>query len=324
MLSIYRETSGPFQQSTAPEVPGEVIWIDLLNPTEDETAFVESRTGLHVPSAEALSEIEATSRLQLERGVFYLSTPVVAGSQTTEPMLSPAGFILSQRLLVTVRFAPLSTFDAVAALIRADEELCSSIGVFTALMEAIVDRGADVLEHLGTELDQLSRSVFRGDSTNVRHPARSNEALRITLSQVGNIGDRLSLVRDTLLGIGRTTHFVSDVGQAWIAPEFQVRLGAVAKDVVSLNDFETQLSNKVQFLLDAVLGFITITQNDIFKVLTIVSVVGIPPTLVAGIYGMNFKTMPELSWTWGYPFGLAMIALSVIVPLIWFKVRGWF
>src|SRR5215207_5559633 len=105
-------------------MPGEVIWIDLLNPTEGETAFVESRTGLRVPSAEALSEVEATSRLQLERGVLYLSTPVVAGSQSQEPMLSSAGFILSQRLLVTVRFAPLSTFDAAAALIRADEELC--------------------------------------------------------------------------------------------------------------------------------------------------------------------------------------------------------
>jgi magnesium transporter len=106
--------------------------------------------------------------------------------------------------------------------------------------------------------------------------------------------------------------------------EFANRLEAVGKDVASLNAFQAHLSNKVQFLLDAVLGFITVAQNDLFKILTIVSVVGIPPTVVAGIYGMNFKFMPELSWTWGYPFGLAMIALSTIVPLIWFKWRGWF
>lgn len=324
MLSIYRETSGPLRQSTAPELPGEVIWMDLLNPTADEIAFVEQRAGIRVPTAEALSEVEASSRLQVERGVLYLSAPIVAGSQAENPVLSPAGFILSPRLLVTVRFTPLSTFDTVAERIRVEEELCNSVGVFTALMEAIVDRGADVLEHLGAELDRLSRSVFRGDPNQMRHPARSNEALRLTLSHVGDIGDRLSLARDTLLGIGRITHFASDIGQAWIAPEFQARLGAVAKDVVSLNDFETQLANKVQLLLDAVLGFITIAQNDLFKVLTIVSVVGIPPTLVAGIYGMNFKNMPELNWAWGYPFGLALIALSAILPLVWFKVRGWF
>jgi magnesium transporter len=76
-------------------------------------------------------------------------------------------------------------------------------------------------------------------------------------------------------------------------------------------------------MLDAVLGFITIEQNDLFKVLTIVSVVGIPPTLVASMYGMNFKDMPELDWVWGYPYGLAVIVLSAILPLLWFKLRGW-
>jgi len=97
----------------------------------------------------------------------------------------------------------------------------------------------------------------------------------------------------------------------------------VAKDIASLNDYEDHLSNKVQFLLDAILGFITIAQNDLFKILTIVSVVGIPPTLVAGIYGMNFKYMPELNWVEGYPFALAAIVLSAVLPLLWFKWRGW-
>src|SRR6267154_3055254 len=89
--------------------------------------------------------------------------------------------------------------------------------------------------------------------------------------------------------------------------EFEGRLAAVSKDIVSLNDYEAHLSNKVQFLLDAVLGFISIEQNDLFKVLTIVSVVGIPPTIVVGIYGMNFKFMPELNWAWGYPIALAIV-----------------
>jgi len=79
----------------------------------------------------------------------------------------------------------------------------------------------------------------------------------------------------------------------------------------------------VQFLLDAILGFINTEQNEIFKVLTIASVVGIPPTFIASMYGMNFRNMPELSWTWGYEYGLALIAISTILPIIWFKLRGW-
>jgi magnesium transporter len=117
---------------------------------------------------------------------------------------------------------------------------------------------------------------------------------------------------------------VLSLGEDWIVPEFKARLEAITKDIISLNDYEAHLSSKVQFLLDAILGFITIQQNDLFKVLTIVSVVGIPPTLVAGIYGMNFKYMPELNWVGGYPFGLAVIVLSGLIPLVWFKWRGWF
>jgi magnesium transporter len=306
------------------ELPDEVIWLDLLNPTDDEKAFAESRASVRIPSIEALSEIESSSRLIVERGVIYLSTPLVARGDSADPFLSPAGFILTSTLLVTVRFAELSIFEAVAEKVRRDESLRSSTGVFTALMEALVDRGADVLERLGGELDQISRSVFRGDPNKLRHSVRSNEALRRTLSAIGTIGDRLSQARDVFLGVGRIIPFVVGLRHEWIVPEFESRFGAVSKDIASLNDYEAHLSNKVQFLLDAVLGFITIEQNDLFKVLTIVSVVGIPPTLMAGIYGMNFKLMPELNWAWGYPYGLAIIALSALIPVIWFKWRGWF
>ena len=134
----------------------------------------------------------------------------------------------------------------------------------------------------------------------------------------------MALARDALLGVGRVAPFVLSLQESWITPAIQVKLEAVNKDILSLNEYEDKLSNKIQFLLDAILGFISIQQNDIFKVLTIVSVVGIPPTLVAGIYGMNFKYMPELDWVAGYPFGLALIVLSAVIPLAWFKWRGWF
>ena len=271
-----------------------------------------------------LSEIETSSRLAVDHGVVYLSIPAVAQGDTADAYLSPTGFILTKSVLVTIRFAPLSTFNAITEQVRQDETLRSSTAVFTALLEAMVDRGADVLERLGAELNTVSKSVFRGDPSRPKHTARSNNVLRRALTAVGTTGERLALARDALLGIGRIAPFVLSLGEDWIVPEFKARLEAITKDIISLNDYEAHLSSKVQFLLDAILGFITIQQNDLFKVLTIVSVVGIPPTLVAGIYGMNFKYMPELNWVGGYPFGLAVIVLSGLIPLLWFKWRGWF
>ena len=98
---------------------------------------------------------------------------------------------------------------------------------------------------------------------------------------------------------------------------------AVRSDIASLTEYESRISGNVQFVLDATLGFINIEQNDIVKTLTVASVVGIPPVLVAGIYGMNFRVMPELSWSLGYPMALVFIVVSAIIPLVWFKKRGW-
>jgi magnesium transporter len=322
MLHVYRDT-GSFLTSSSTDLPGEIIWMDLINPTEEEKSFVQARARVRIPTKEALSEIETSSRLMAEGGTISMSTSIVVRGDTNEAFLSPLGLILTKDVLVTVRFEETSIFESLVELIRRDETLRTGTGVFTALLEALVDRGADVLERLGGELDKVSRLVFRGDPSKRQHTVRSNAALRGVLSRVGTIGDRLAIARDALLGLSRIAPFVLSMGHKWIIPEFEARLNAVSKDIASLNDFEGHVSNKVHFLLDAILGFITIEQNDLFKVLTIVSVVGIPPTVVAGIYGMNFKFMPELAWQWGYPFGLALIVLSALVPLIWFKWRGW-
>jgi magnesium transporter len=156
-----------------------------------------------------------------------------------------------------------------------------------------------------------------------RHLTRSNEALHRTLIEVGNAGEHLSRIRGSLLGLQRIVPFASEPEREWIPNTVRSRLRTAQADLLSLTDYETHLSDKVQFLLDAVLGFINTKQNDIFTALTIVSVVGIPPTLVASIYGMNFKNMPELDWAWGYQFVLSLIALSTILPILWFKWRGW-
>jgi magnesium transporter len=154
-------------------------------------------------------------------------------------------------------------------------------------------------------------------------PAREAASLRETLRKIGYNGDLTSKIRDSLLGVGRIVSYVEGMGSEWIPFEGKAHLDTQHRDIASLSDYDLHLMNKVQLLLDATIGLISIEQNSTIKVLTVVSVVGVPPTLVASLYGMNFHYMPELSWTFGYPFGLALIALSAIVPLAWFKLRGW-
>jgi magnesium transporter len=301
------------------------LWLDLLNPTPTEAASVEKMIGATLPSLGALSEIETSSRLRNQGGVLYMSTPSAArrpeGIQATPPL----GFVLSADRLVTVRFMPLPTFDAVAAKFSASQDAPkSSLEVFTLLCEEIVDRVADLLEHLAGELNGLSLDAFHAEDRRGRHAARANRLLRGQLRQVGRLGDRLSEVRDGLQGLGRVVAYTEQHACDWSGGVLEPRLASLGRDIHSLLDYEEQLASKVQFVLDALVGLIGIAQNDVFKVLTIVSIVGIPPTLLAGVYGMNFKNMPEYDWAWGYQYGWTVIILSAIIPLIWFKVKGWF
>ena len=302
----------------SPERLAHAAWIDLRSPGEDEVAEVNAATGLKVPTREDVSAIEASSRLQRIGEALYLSAPLLADGEA--PQLSPVGFILTPERLVTLRFDKFAAFDQAAGNAATDEAI-SALGAFTCLFESIVDKLADGLELLAGELDQVSRGVFH--HKNHRRGGSNEVFQRQILARVGRVGERLSQIKDVLLGVGRIVPFVLEVRQAEMPEPITARLKAVRQDILSLNDYEMHLATKVQFLLDAVLGFINISQNDIFKVLTVWSIVGIPPTLIAGIYGMNFKTMPELNWTWGYPFGWAMILISALIPLAWFKWKGW-
>ena len=323
LLKLYRWPSDDWQ-SIGAEMPPEIIWADLLNATDKERQFVERLLGIRVPSEQSLGEIEASSRLIYDHGTLYLSSPAVRFNEDNEAEITPVGFVIGPRVLVTVRFWPLPIFDDIGKRIGTDDSLENGMCVFTSLLEAMVDRGADVLEHLSTKVDTLSRSVFKGGLVRTRRPVRSSHRMREALENVGELADRLAKARDVLLGVGRIASFADDVGSEWITAASKKRLEAVSKDVASLSDYETRLSDKIQLLLDAVLGFINIQQNEIFKVLTIVSVVGVPPTILVGVWGMNFKNMPELNWTFGYPLALLAVIASGVLPLIWFKRRGWF
>ena len=301
------------------------VWLDLLHPSADELAVVEAAVGHALPTRRRLRQVESSRRLSAHAGAIYMSTPSAAPHGGGVPVAAPIGFVLSKARLITVRFSPSPAFDAVARGVESGD-LPASTGaeVFALLCEEVVERIGDELERLAEELGALSVAAFHQEESDGRAAIKANRLLRVQLRQVGRLGDRLSEVRDGLLGLGRIVAYAEQNGGGWTTAEVKARLASVRADIASLSDYEEHLAGKVQFVLDALVGLIGIAQNDIFKVLTIVSIVGIPPTQIAGVYGMNFKNMPEYNWAWGYQYGWAVIILSAVIPLVWFKVRGWF
>jgi magnesium transporter len=298
----------------------EAIWIDLFEPTPDEAAQVTQETGLSVPTEASISEIESSSRLAVRDGTLYLSMTVVSRPDT-DPRSVPVGFVLSPDRLITVRFAPSRLFDHFMG--QTDIQASDGSHVLVALLEVLVDRQADALEHVQAELETISHKVFSPDMAEASGRKREDALLRATLVTLGRVGDLVSHIRESQVGAARIVPYVESTARSWLSPDLHPRLETLRRDIASLNDFDTHLNDKLQFLLDATLGFINIAQNNVMKVLTVVSVVGIPPVLIAGIYGMNFKSMPEYDWSWGYAYGLAMIVITALIPLGVFKWRNW-
>lgn len=227
-----------------------------------------------------------------------MSAASVGVDEQGDASLSPIGVVIGPGALVTVRFSALPIFESAAGRMPTDESLQDGICVFVAILEAMVDRGAEVLEHLGSTTDSLSRDVFPGGLARGWKSTRSSRRLREALQNIGAMAERMALARDVMLGVQRMASFVGEAGDSFVTLDAKRQLQSVTKDVMSLSDYETRLSDKLQLLLDAVLGFINVQQNDLFKILIIVSVVGVPPAILVGIWGMNFRWMPELNWAW--------------------------
>ncbi len=325
MLGAYAAREGaPLCDFPADGDLSQAQWIDLFAPTDEDKARVEAATGLTVATEAELGEIETSSRLYFDGKAIYLSMPLVAKLEDQPADVRPIGFVLTRERLVTIRFNRSRAFHRfLDSQHRKPMESTQPIDIFVSLLEAISDRLADLLESMRDELDAMSRQIFLDSGDGKSHTRKLGRVMQDILKRLGRIADLMSSVRDSLLGIGRIVPYVAQIAAAWIDREMRDRLKSIRQDVISLTDYAGHLNSKVQFLLDATLGLINNSQANVIKVLTVVSVVGVPPTLVASIYGMNFKGMPELDWAWGYPYGLTMIFLSAIIPLVWFKVRGW-
>ncbi len=301
----------------------EPVWFDLLSPSAEEVERVSRDVGSPLPDRQALEEIETSSRLRATADALTMSMPTSFHDSEGSAFVAPVGFVLTQRHMVTIRYTDLPSFNDAAEACRRGNGGPSSLEAFSGLAEEMVDRLADALETIASGLGRLSEDAFR-DTVADRQADRAKGGPRDRMRQVGRLGDQTSNIRDALLGLGRIVNFVSQRTAHWPGDRPTARLASLHDDVASLNEYAQQLSEKVQFLLDAMVGMIGIAQNEVFKILTIVSIMGIPPTLIASIYGMNFKVIPELHWDLGYPYALVLMLLSALAPLAWFKWRRWF
>ncbi len=313
--------------SGAIPLPQGTLWIDLIDPSKDDDIRIEQATGLTLPSADQLAEIETSSRLVVEGDVLLMSTPVLFRENGVVDT-TPVGFVLSRNVLVTIRSHGLKSFTDYVVARQAAHTAGpheAPVDVLIGLLDSIIARMADGMEAVGAELDVVSREIFGVANRDARQkPNRIERKLSATLQTVGRSGDTTSHARDSLLGLNRLLVFLSNKGDKLVSPAHRERLEVLRQDVAALGDYENRLTDKVQFLLDSTLGFINVEQNKTFKLLTIASVIGIPPTFVVGLYGMNFKNMPEYDWTYGYQWGLFLVLMSVLVPVVWLRLKGWF
>jgi magnesium transporter len=327
MLTIYAGGASRLTRLSAAldaPVPESAIWLDLLNPTSEEEKLVEQRMGVGIPTREEMEEIEVSSRLYVEGGARYMTTTVLCNADTA-PKLTNVTFILTDKRLVTVRYDAPRAIEAYVT--RACKGLpgpaaaLNGATVMLGLLEAVIDRAADVLEKVGAEIDEVSGWIFERQSTTTGGQNRRYVAVLRTL---GRKGDLLSKSRESLVTIGRLVGFLNTEfdGQK-LAADLRSQLRTVGRDAQALSDHSFYLSSKVSFLLDATLGMVSIEQNDIIKLFSVVSVMLMPPTLIASIYGMNFHSMPELSWSLGYPYALGAMALSALLPFLFFRWKKW-
>ncbi len=295
-------------------LPSDAIWIDLLNPTPEEDAAVEAALRLSVPTRAEMSEIEASSRVYRENGATYLTADIVTHGDQEIPGVDPVTFILTHGPLVTLRYADPKPFTLVLEKIGRDPALCgSAIDMFLQLMETVIDRASDILSKNGERVEGIAGHIFSGGRT-----ARFEKLItKLGRAQIAN-----ARLEQSLAGLTRIFAFVSidervDTGDA------RAHLRTLTRDAESLLVHNQAVAASINFQLSAALGLINIEQSSIIKIFSVAAVAFLPPTLIASIYGMNFEHMPELRWPAGYPLAVVAMVTSAILPLLWFKRKGW-
>lgn len=295
----------------------DIVWIDLINPNTTEETMFESLFGINIPSYNEMQEIGVPSKLYQTLNALYFTANIAAKVNDLEYKLEPITFILTKNIFITVRYTDGVGFKGVVENIEKSHFTeVSSASTFVMILNLIIDNAVDSLEHVGSNIDEMSCKIFESEK---------NDKLNYQdiLKHIGKIGGIISKTRESLTTLNRVVVFMLQSNVQNITKDLSDRLKVLARDISALNDHATFSANKVNFLLDATLGMINIEQNNIIKIFSVAAVVFLPPTLIASIYGMNFDFMPELKWHFGYPMAIAVMVLSSWLPYKYFKYRKW-
>ncbi len=302
-------------------IPDGAVWLDLHAPTPAENKLVEQALHIALPTREEMQEIEITSRLYMEDGARYMTATLMCNADSEAARTTPVTFILAGHRLVTVRYEEPKPFAIVSAkLARVCSAQPTGETVLMDLLDAIIDRSADILEKIGSDVDGISREILDSDG-----PLSRGRDFKEMLRSIGRRGDHTSKVRESLVSIGRLLLYIAaeaDTMKKW-AKDQRAALKGMQRDVQSLAEHATYLSAKISFLLDAMLGVVSLEQNNIIKIFSVAAVVLMPPTLIASIYGMNFKHMPELDFEFGYPVAIVLMVVAAVLPYYFFRWKKW-
>lgn len=322
MARIFKTGSKSFQDLAVPALGPDAIWLDLLNPSAEEEKAYEAILGIDLPLREEMLSIEPSSRLYRENDALYMTATIVAKADTEDADAAAMAFILKDNLFITIRYnAPRSLAVFSSHLEKHPEQYPDGIAVFCGLLEAIVERAAEVLEFIGAESDKISRAIFSESKRARKNGEGSHTKI---LKRIALLQNLMGKMRESLTTLGRIMHFAPLHDAVKTRKNLEDQLRSIDRDIHSLGDQTAFLGNSIAFLLNASLGLINIEQNGIIKFFSVVAVIFLPPTLIASIYGMNFEFMPELHWHWGYPIALALMFLSAVCPYLWFKFKRWF
>jgi magnesium transporter len=324
MLKTYLPHNGGLKAVPAEEAEsrfGELLWIDMFAPSPEERLEVNKSLGMELPTREDMEEIEASSRLYTEDGGLFMTTLVLANSGTEKPVSGVVTFVLAKEKLITIRYTepqPFRTFEARCGRSMIGANKAES--VLMALLDVIIDRLADILERVSSEIEIISQRIFDPDGD--ERPITSGDFQRV-LRSLGRRQDLSGKIRDSLLSISRMLAFLQPAMDTKTNKDVLAHVKMLMRDAQSLQDHSSYLTGKLSYLQDATLGLINIDQNNIIKIMSVAAMVFMPPTLFASIWGMNFHHMPELDQWWAYPISLMVMIVSAVTPYLWFKRRGW-
>lgn len=325
MITVYRaEANGRLERAEGAASlsdPDRVVWIDMLHPTPEDEAAVETAIGIDIPTREEMQEIEVSSRIYHDKGRLFLTASILATGDGHEAHIEPVTFVLAGRRLVTLRYHSPRSFHVFAERALGEDMNCrAGDGVLLGLFETFVERLADLLEGERRKLDALSRAIFEA-----HRPGGKDTKLAVVLQRIGRAEDLNSKIAESLATIQRLLGFLSAPPEGPRAgmPMDRARIKTLSRDVRALNEYAMTMGQKIRFQLDATLGVINIRQSDIIKIFSVVAFVFLPPTLIASIYGMNFVHMPELQWRWGYPAAILGMLVSAVLPYLLFRAKGW-